>query len=178
MEVSAARAARWPMCLAIAIEKTSHVRAFTVTSFAIALVVVLTYVEAADIGLGALRKALNPVTAFAMCEFYVLATAFVVLYPGTYAQAVIDEREGVRESLTIRSLNLHPILAEFAVGSRVAVTRLATIIVRDFALFMTVYILFVSRWLSLDDDPIDSGAALAASIQEMEGGVSVHSLEH
>ena len=173
VELTAEHAARWPMCLAIAIDKTSNVRAYAVTSFAAFLVTVLTYLEASDItGLGALRKVLNPVAVFVTCEFYVLITAFVVLYPATYAQAVIDEKEEVDESDTIRSLKLPAVVAEFAVGSKVAITRLARIITRDFALFMTAYLLGASLVLSVGED-LDSGAS---SVQEMEGGVSVRTL--
>lgn len=173
VELTAEHAARWPMCLAIAIDKTLNVRAYAVTSFAAFLVTVLTYLEASDItGLGALRKVLNPVAVFVTCEFYVLITAFVVLYPATYAQAVIDEKEEVDESDTIRSLKLPAVVAEFAVGSKVAITRLARIITRDFALFMTAYLLGASLVLSVGED-LDSGAS---SVQEMEGGVSVRTL--
>ena len=173
VELTAEHAARWPMCLAIAIDKTSNVRAYAVTSFGAFLVTVLTYLEASDItGLGALRKVLNPVAVFVTCEFYVLITAFVVLFPATYAQAVIDEKEEVDESDTIRSLKLPAVVAEFAVGSKVAITRLARIITRDFALFMTAYLLGASLVLSVGED-LDSGAS---SVQEMEGGVSVRTL--
>lgn len=173
VELTAERAARWPMCLAIAIDKTSNVRAYAVTSFAAFLVTVLKYLEASDItGLGALRKVLNPVAVFVTCEFYVLITAFVVLFPATYAQAVIDDKEEVDESDTIRSLKLPAVVAEFAVGSKVAITRLARIITRDFALFMTAYLLGGSLALSVGED-LDSGTS---SVQEMEGGVSVRTL--
>ena len=98
----------------------------------------------------------------------------MVLYPATYAQAEIDEREGVEESRTLRSLKLPAIVAEFAVGSKVACTRLARILARDFALFMTVYLLGCGIWLSMDEDPLESGRLSNTSVQEMEGGVSVH----
>ena len=97
----------------------------------------------------AVRKMImNPLTTFVLCEVNVLLTAFVVLYPATYAQAAIDEREGVEESNTLRSLKLPAIVAEFAVGSKVAMHRLGRVIVRDFALFMTVYLVGVGYFLS------------------------------
>ena len=88
------------------------------------------------------------------------------------AQAAIDEREGVEESNTLRSLKLPAIVAEFAVGSKVAMHRLGRVIVRDFALFMTVYLVGVGYFLSLDEDP---NFDRATSVHEMPGGISVHS---
>ena len=83
-----------------------------------------------------------------------------------------DEREGVEESNTLRSLKLPAIVAEFAVGSKVAMHRLGRVIVRDFALFMTVYLVGVGYFLSLDEDP---NFDRATSVHEMPGGISVHS---
>ena len=59
----------------------------------------------------------------------------------------------MEESNTLRSLKLPAIVAEFAVGSKVAMHRLGRVIVRDFALFMTVYLVGVGYFLSLDEDP-------------------------
>jgi len=178
VEPSAARAARWPMCMAIAIEKTTVVRGVVVACAALALALALTLDSSEDVAGTFLRKirwALNPLSVFVACELNVLITAFVVLFPVTYAQAVIDEREGVEESDTLRLLKLPAIVAEFAVGSKVAIARLGEVIVRDFSLFMTVYLSCAGYWLALDGDPIDSGVG-ASSVHEMEGGVSVHSL--
>ena len=174
VELTAEKAARWPMCLAIAINKTSNVRAYTLVLCALTFVTVLTYLESSegDVASG-FGRLLNPLVVFAVCESNVLATAFVVLYPATYAQAEIDEREGVEESSTLRSLKLPAIVAEFAVGSKVACTRLARILARDFALFMMVYLLGCGILLSMDEDPSESGLR-GTNVQEMEGGVSVH----
>jgi hypothetical protein len=178
-ELRAEKAARWPMCMAIAIEKTTVVRGVVVACAAVALAVALTLMDWSDDGAGAflrkIRWALNPLSVFVACELNVLITAFVVLFPVTYAQAAIDEREGVEESDTLRLLKLPAIVAEFAVGSKVAIARLGDVIVRDFSLFMVVYLSFAGYWLALDGDPIDSGVG-ASSVHEMEGGVSVHSL--
>jgi len=175
VELTAEKAARWPMCLAIAINKTSNVRAYTLVICAVAFVMFLTYLESSEGDVSSVfGRVLNPLAVFAVCESNVLATAFVVLYPATYAQAEIDEREGVEESRTLRSLKLPAIVAEFAVGSKVACTRLARILARDFALFMTVYLLGCGIWLSMDEDPLESGRLSNTSVQEMEGGVSVH----
>jgi hypothetical protein len=165
--------------MAIAIEKTTVVRGVVVACAALALAVALTLMDWSDDGAGAflrkIRWALNPLSVFVACELNVLITAFVVLFPVTYAQAAIDEREGVEESDTLRLLKLPAIVAEFAVGSKVAFARLGDVIVRDFSLFMVVYLSFAGYWLALDGDPIDSGVG-ASSVHEMEGGVSVHSL--
>lgn len=178
-ELRAEKAARWPMCMAIAIEKTTVVRGVVVACAALALAVALTLMDWSDDGAGTflrkIRWALNPLSVFVACELNVLITAFVVLFPVTYAQAAIDEREGVEESDTLRLLKLPAIVAEFAVGSKVAIARLGDVIVRDFSLFMVVYLSFAGYWLALDGDPIDSGVG-ASSVHEMEGGVSVHSL--
>ena len=179
VELSAEMAARWPMCLAIAIDKTARARAWAMVLFALALVGILSGLsqggEDSVLAAVTFSRALNPLTAFALGELNVLVTAFVVLYPVTFAQAVIDEREGVEESNTLRSLKLPAIVAEFAVGSKVAVLRLWRAIVRDFALFMTIYLLAAEHWLSLDVDLIDRGIG-ASSVHQMEGGISVHSL--
>ena len=178
VELSAEKAARWPMCLAIAIDKTTRVRAAAVTALAAVFARFLAALEtsAAEGGTPvpmAVRKMIvNPLTTFVLCEVNVLLTAFVVLYPATYAQAAIDEREGVEESNTLRSLKLPAIVAEFAVGSKVAMHRLGRVIVRDFALFMTVYLVGVGYFLSLDEDP---NFDRATSVHEMPGGISVHS---
>ena len=178
VELSAEKAARWPMCLAIAIDKTTRVRACAVTALAAVFARFLAALEtsAAEGGTPvpmAVRKMIvNPLTTFVLCEVNVLLTAFVVLYPATYAQAAIDEREGVEESNTLRSLKLPAIVAEFAVGSKVAMHRLGRVIVRDFALFMTVYLVGVGYFLSLDEDP---NFDRATSVHEMPGGISVHS---
>jgi len=178
VELSAEKAARWPMCLAIAIDKTTRVRAAAVTALAAVFVRFLVALEtsAAEGGtpmpMPVRKMIVNPLTTFVVCEVNVLVTAFVVLYPATYAQAAIDEREGVEESNTLRSLKLPAIVAEFAVGSKVAMHRLGRVIVRDFALFMTVYLVGVGYFLSLDEDPKFD---LATSVYEMPGGVSVHS---
>ena len=175
VELSAENAARWPMCLAIAIDKTSSARACAMIASAFALVWVLSSLNASgedSVLASAASRALNPLSVFVLCEFNVLVTAFVVLYPVTYAQAVIDEREGVEESDTLRSLKLPAIFAEFAVGSKVAMSRLGRSVVRDFALFIVVYLSVAGHWLSLDDD----GPIGASSVHEMEGGISVHSL--
>ena len=173
VELSAEKAARWPMCLAIAIDKTTRVRAAAVTALAAVFARFLAALEtsAAEGGTPvpmAVRKMImNPLTTFVLCEVNVLLTAFVVLYPATYAQAAIDEREGVEESNTLRSLKLPAIVAEFAVGSKVAMHRLGRVIVRDFALFMTVYLVGVGYFLSLDEDP---NFDRATSVHEMPGG--------
>ena len=87
------------MCMAIAIEKTTVVRGVVVACAAVALAVALTLMDWSDDGAGTflrkIRWALNPLSVFVACELNVLITAFVVLFPVTYAQAAIDEREGV-----------------------------------------------------------------------------------
>jgi len=172
VELTAEKAARWPMCLAISIDKTSSVRAYTAILCATAFVMVLAYLESTEGEVvEKLWRVLNPLVVFALCESNVLATAFVVLYPATYAQAEIDEREGVESSSTLRSLKLPAVVAEFAVGSKVACQRLARALIGDFALFMTVYLLGCGMLLNIDEDPSESG--LQASVQEMEGGISV-----
>jgi len=179
VELSAELAARWPMCLAIAIDKTARARAWAMILFALILVWILSGLsQGADdsvLAAATLSHTLNPLTAFALGELNVLVTAFLVLYPVTFSQALIDEREGVEESNTLRSLKLPAIIAEFAVGSKVAVLRLGRAVVRDFALFMTIYLLAAEHWLTLDVDVIDRGIG-ASSVHQMEGGISVHSL--
>ena len=76
---------------------------------------------------------------------------------------------------------LPPAVARFAVGSGIAWRRVALAVVRDGALFMTLYLLCISKLFGGEDDVnLELSVGIGESDtgegwQEMDGGISVHS---
>ena len=111
---------------------------------------------------------------FVLVEAATLSAAFFILLPATTAQAYLDDKTvaafRVADSAVLSALP--PAVARFAVGSGVAWRRVALAVVRDGALFLTLYLL-AAAWLFGDDD---GGIEIEATGgQEMGGGISLHS---
>ena len=131
---------------------------------------------------------LSPLTVFILVETATLCAAFFILLPGTIAQAYREDKTTaflVEDSAVLSALPTA--VARFAVGSGIAWQRVALAVVRDGALFMTLYLLCVALLVGGEDDvdlePLgdesmsDSGESAFRRVgwQEMEGGISVHS---
>ena len=125
---------------------------------------------------------LSPLAVFILVEAATLSAAFFILLPQTMAQAYRDDKTSafkVADSAVLSALP--PAVARFAVGSGIAWRRAALAVVRDGALFMTLYLLCVSKLFGGEDDvDLELGAGIGADDteegwQEMDGGISVHS---
>jgi hypothetical protein len=127
-------------------------------------------------------------TVFILVETATLCAAFFILLPGTMAQAYREDKTTafmVEDSAVLSALPTA--VARFAVGSGIAWQRAALAVVRDGALFMTLYLLCVAVLVGGEDDVnleqlgddrlSDSGesAFRRDGWQEMDGGISVHS---
>jgi hypothetical protein len=122
-------------------------------------------------------------TVFILVETATLCAAFFILLPGTIAQAYREDKTTaflVEDSAVLSALPTA--VARFAVGSGIAWQRVALAVVRDGALFMTLYLLCVALLVGGEDDVdlellgdesmSDSGESAFRRVgwQEMEGG--------
>ena len=128
---------------------------------------------------------------FVLVEAATLMAAFCILLPQTMAQAYRDDvntRFKVADSAVLSALP--PAVARFAVGSGIAWQRVVLAVVRDGALFMTLYLLCVALSVGGDlvGDAFDASEHSTASSelnnehggiireQEMDGGISVRNV--
>ena len=94
-----------------------------------------------------------PLAVFILVEAATLSAAFFILLPQTMAQAYRDDKTSafkVADSAVLSALP--PAVARFAVGSGIAWRRVALAVVRDGALFMTLYLLCISKLFGGEDD--------------------------
>ena len=136
---------------------------------------------------------LSPLVVFVLIEAATLCAAFFILLPQTMAQAYKDDKNTkfrVADSAVLSALP--PAVARFAVGSGIAWQRVVLAVVRDGALFMTLYLLCVALLVGGEGDGFDLAELEHSSRygggsrgsepqheireQEMEGGISVTSV--
>jgi hypothetical protein len=148
---------------------------------------------------------LSPLVVFILIEAATLCAAFFILLPQTMAQAYRDDKNTkfkVADSAVLSALP--PAVARFAVGSGIAWQRVVLAVLRDGALFLTVYLLCVAALVGGEDDADlaelenakgigingeegnyleggegGGGAGGGAGVggwQEMDGGISVRNL--
>ena len=173
----------WPLCFAIAIERSQRARPMIAVASASLLAGARFHLQNTDAELVSSAVIFSPLFAFAATEAAALVTAFFALLPYTRRRAARDERNSqtafaVADSAVLSSLP--PAVARFVVGSGVAWRRAALAVARDLSLFLVTYLLGVAFLLGADDagdgdgDAGDAGDA-DETWQEMGGGISVHS---
>lgn len=109
---------------------------------------------------------LSPLVVFTLVEAATLSAAFFILLPRTMAQAYRDDKNTtlkVADSAVLSALP--PAVARFAVGSGIAWQRVILAVVRDGALFMTLYLLCVALLLVGGEND----AELAADLENAHG---------
>ena len=169
----------WPLCFAIAIERSQRARPMIAVASASLLAGARFHLQNTDAELVS-SAVFSPLFAFAARSAALVTAA---LPPHTRRRAARDERNSqtafaVADSAVLSSLP--PAVARFVVGSGVAWRRAALAVARDLSLFLVTYLLGVAVLLGADDagdgdgDAGDAGDA-DETWQEMGGGISVHS---
>ena len=184
----------WPLCFAIAIERSQRLRPMIAVASASALAGLRFHLQNTDAEMVSSAIVSSPLVVFASVETTTLVTAFFVLLPYTRRRAKRDDKNSTTELAVADSAvlsSLPPSVARFVVGSGVAWRRMALAVARDLSLFLVTYLLCVAFFLGADDvDAFASGDGLARdgdagdardagdgdeTWQEMGGGISVHS---
>ena len=175
----------WPLCFAIAIERSQRVRPTIAVASAMLLAGLHFHLQNTDAELVSSAVVCSPLVVFASVETVLLVIAFFVLLPYTRRRAARDDRNSqtafaVADSAVLSSLP--PSVARFVVGSGVAWRRMALAIARDLSLFLVAYLLCVAFVLGADDAGRDGDARDAGDAgdgdetwQEMGSGIRVHS---
>ena len=176
----------WPLCFAIAIEKTVRVRPAVMVASSSLLAWVTYYLQESDLELTLRAWISSPLVVFILVECLFLLCAFFVLMPHTMRQAYKDDKRTafkVADSAVLSALP--PSVARFAVGSGVAWKRAALAVARDGALFFTLYLLCVEALVGGEDEVayipgMKNGITRTTGGEkdgwrEMDGGYSVHS---
>ena len=176
----------WPLCFAIAIEKTVRVRPAVMVASSSLLAWVTYYLQESDLELTLRAWISSPLVVFILVECLFLLCAFFVLMPHTMRQAYKDDKRTafkVADSAVLSALP--PSVARFAVGSGVAWKRAALAVARDGALFFTLYLLCVEALVGGEDEVayipgMKNGRTRTTGGEkdgwrEMDGGYSVHS---
>jgi hypothetical protein len=186
----------WPLCFAIAIERSRRARPAIAIAFGSLLAGLNYHLQNTDAELVSSAIVFSPLVIFFTVELATLATAFFVLLPYTRKRAYTDEKnmtimKDIGDSAVLSSLP--PSVARFVVGSGVAWRRMALAVVRDFSLFLVTYLLVVAFLVGGDEADIpgdgdgdgrddDSGMGAWGAVnaddekwQTMGGGISVHS---
>lgn len=175
----------WPLCFAIAIERSQRVRPTIAVASASLLAGLHFHLQNADAELVSSAIVRSPLVVFASVETAQLVVAFFALLPHTRRRAARVEQNAqtafaVADSAVLSSLP--PSVARFVVGSGVAWRRAALAVARDASLFLATYLLCVAFALGADDAGGDGDAGDARDAgdgdetwQEMGSGIRVRS---
>lgn len=164
----------WPLCFAIAIERSQRARPVIAVASASLLAGARFHLQNTDAELVSSAVIFSPLFAFAATEVAALVTAFFALLPYTRRRAARDERNSqtafaVADSAVLSSLP--PAVARFVVGSGVAWRRAALAVARDLSLFLVTYLLGVAFLLGADDaGDGDGDAGDAGDIRDVDSG--------